>query len=231
MRKKIILAIALFAAGIVVIVKFSGTTVKRTEASPTEQMMSMNKRSREEKLRTDMRKLWEDHVTWTRNVIFCIIDGLPGTDQAVARLLKNQNDIGDAIKPYYGMEAGKKLTDLLHVHITTAADLLKATRVDDKKAFDEANKKWIVNADEISMFLCSANPHWKLEEMKMMMREHLKLTTDEAVARKNRNYTADVMAYENVHEEILRMSDMISNGVIKQFPDKFKENLPMGMSK
>ena len=44
-------------------------------------------------LRTGMRQLWEDHVTWTRNVILCVMDGLPGTDQAVARLLKNQDDI------------------------------------------------------------------------------------------------------------------------------------------
>src|SRR5690242_13882690 len=79
-------------------------------------------------LKTGMRKLWSDHVVWTRNVIFNIIDDLPGTDQAINRLLKNQDDIGNAIKPYYGEESGKELTNLLHVHITTAAALLKATK-------------------------------------------------------------------------------------------------------
>src|SRR5262245_5811618 len=59
-------------------------------------------------LRTNMRKLWEDHVTWTRNVICCLTDDLPGTDQAVKRLLKNQDDIGNAIKPVYGDAAGTK---------------------------------------------------------------------------------------------------------------------------
>src|SRR5688572_27231910 len=69
-------------------------------------------------LKADMRKLWEDHVVWTRNVILCITDGLPGADQAVKRLLQNQTDIGNAIKPYYGEEAGNKLTELLTPHIT-----------------------------------------------------------------------------------------------------------------
>src|ERR1051325_11274941 len=79
-------------------------------------------------LRTNMRKLWEDHITWTRNVICCLVDNLPGTDQAVKRLLKNQDDIGNAIKPVYGADAGSKLTALLHDHITTAADVVKAAK-------------------------------------------------------------------------------------------------------
>jgi hypothetical protein len=175
-----------------------------------------------EGLKTAMRKLWEDLVTWTRNVIFNIMDGLPGTDEAVARLLQNQDDIGNAIKPYYGDEAGKKLTDLLHVHITTAADLLKAAKSGNKKAFDEANTKWFANADEISDFLSKANPNWKMEDMKMMMHDHLKLTTDEAVARQKKDYKGDVEAYDKVHDEILKMADMLTEGIIKQFPEKFE---------
>jgi hypothetical protein len=172
-------------------------------------------------LRTAMRKLWEDHVTWTRNVILNVMDGLPGTDQAVNRLLKNQDDIGNAIKPYYGNDAGKKLTDLLRVHITTAADLLKAAKSDNNAAFDAANKKWTANADEISDFLSKANPNWKLDDMKRMMHDHLQLTTNEAVARKKKDYDGDVKAYDAVHDEILKMSDMLTDGIVKQFPDKF----------
>jgi hypothetical protein len=176
---------------------------------------------KKDELRTAMRKLWEDHITWTRNVILNIMDGLPGTDQALARLLKNQDDIGDAIKPYYGDDAGKKLTELLRVHITTAGDLLKAVKTDNKAAFDDANKKWTANADEISDFLSKANSNWKLDDMKMMMHDHLKLTTDEAVARKKKDYDGDVKAYDKVHEEILKMSDELTDGIVKQFPDKF----------
>lgn len=179
-------------------------------------------------LKTDMRKLWEDHVTWTRNVIFNIIDDLPGTDEAVKRLLKNQDDIGNAIKPYYGADAGKKLTELLHTHITQAADLLKAAKKDDNAAFESINKEWKKNADEIATFLSKANPNWKVAEMKKMMQDHLALTIEEAVARKKKDYAADVVAYDKVHNEILEMSDMISMGIVEQFPDKFKSVKSVG---
>lgn len=180
-------------------------------------------------LHSDMRKLWEDHVTWTRNVIFCIIDDLAGTDEAVARLLKNQDEIGDAIKPYYGEDAGKKLTGLLRTHITQAADLLKAAKKDDNVAFEQINKKWKGNADEIAEFLSKANPNWKLLDMKKLMQDHLSLTIEEATARKKKDFAGDVVAYDKVHNEILEMSDMLSEGIVKQFPDKFKMNKQVGM--
>jgi hypothetical protein len=173
-------------------------------------------------LRTNMRKLWEDHVTWTRNVILCLTDGLSGTDQAVKRLLQNQDDIGNAIKPVYGEAAGNKLAALLHDHIIIAADVVKAAKAGDNAALDVANKKWLANADEISTFLSKANPNWKEGDMKKMMHDHLKLTTDEAVARIKKDYDADVAAYDKVHNEILEMSDMLTDGIVKQFPDKFK---------
>lgn len=173
-------------------------------------------------LKANMRQLWEEHIGWTRNVILCIVDGLPGTDQAVNRLLKNQVDIGNAIKPYYGDEAGKKLTELLYPHITIAAEVVTAAKDGNTAALDEANKKWIANANEIAEFLSGANPNLPLAEMKSMMNEHLKLTTDEAVQRIKKDYDADVLAYDNVHKEILEMSDMLAEGIIKQFPDKFK---------
>ena len=173
-------------------------------------------------LRTNMRKLWEDHITWTRNVICCLVDNLPGADQAVKRLLKNQDDIGNAIKPVYGADAGNKLTALLHDHITISADVVKAAKASDNAALAAANKKWFANADDISAFLSKANPNWKLDDMKKMMHDHLQLTTDEAVARIKKDYDADIAAYDKVHNEILEMADMLTNGIVKQFPEKFK---------
>ena len=58
--------------------------------------------------------------------------------------------------------------------------------------------------------------------MKAEMHMHLKLTTDEAVARLQGNWTADVAAYDKVHRHILHMSDMLSDGIVKQFPSRFR---------
>lgn len=197
--------------------------------SRTQEKTEMHKKSNvdnsssAEKLRTDMRKLWEDHIVWTRNVIFCLVDELPGSDQAVNRLLNNQDDIGNAIKIYYGNEAGEKLTGLLKPHITIAAEVVTAAKKGDKTALNDADKRWHSNAKEIAAFLSSANPNWELKDLEHMMNEHLKLTTDEAVARIKKDYKADIEAYDKVHEEILMMADGLSDGIIKQFPDKFKE--------
>jgi hypothetical protein len=177
--------------------------------------------SKREQLRSSMHKLWEDHVTWTRNVILNIMDDLPGTDQAVSRLLKNQDDIGNAIKPVYGDAAGNELTRLLKEHINEAADLLKAAKANNQTAFNDMNKKWADNADQIASFLSKANPNWKLEEMKKMMHDHLAFTTDEAVARLKKDYDGDVKAYDKVHDEILRMADMLTDGILNQYPAKF----------
>jgi hypothetical protein len=194
-------------------------TAKDSVSMVTEMAMSDNK---SHELQIAMNKLWEDHVTWTRNVILCLVDGLPGTDQAVNRLMQNQVDIGNAIKPYYGDDAGTKLTGLLKVHITIAAEVVTAAKTGDKMALDSANVKWYANADEISAFLSSANPNWPLADMQLMMNDHLKLTTDEAVQRIKKDYDADIKAYDKVHDEILLMSAMLADGIIKQFPDKFK---------
>jgi hypothetical protein len=190
--------------------------------SPLQAQMEMgSKTSKSEQLRMAMHKLWEDHIVWTRNVILNIIDGLPGTEQAVNRLLSNQDDIGNAVKPFYGDAGGKELTRLLREHITIAADLLKAAKAGNNPDVTVANKKWFVNADEMSDFLSKANPNWKLDDMKKMMHDHLTLTTDEVMARLKKDYAADVKAYDKVHDEILMMADMLTDGIIKQFPGKF----------
>ena len=195
------------------------TSKKDTTSMVSEMPMAENK---SHDLKIAMNKLWEDHVTWTRNVILCLVDGLPGADQAVKRLMQNQVDIGNAVKPFYGDDGGNKLTELLKVHIAISADVVKSAKAGNKTALDSASKIWYANADEISAFLSNTNPNWALADMQMMINDHLKLTTDEAVQRIKKNYDADIMAYDKVHEEILKMSAMLADGIIKQFPEKFK---------
>src|SRR5918912_3340251 len=102
-----------------------------------------------------MRKLWEDHITWTRNVIISFEADLPDLDAALARLLRNQTDIGNAIKPYYGEAAGDQLTGLLREHILGAAKVLAALKAGDQPALQAALDAWYANAHEIAVFLNS----------------------------------------------------------------------------
>ena len=170
-----------------------------------------------------MRKLWEDHITWTRLFIVSAAADLPDKGPTTERLLQNQVDIGNAIKPYYGDAAGEKLTALLKEHITTAAEVVTAAKANDTAKMTDANRRWFANADQIAAFLSEANPkNWPSAEMKRMMREHLDLTTAEAQARLKGDWAADIAAYEKVHGQILHMADMLSAGIVSQFPQKFK---------
>ena len=86
-----------------------------------------------------MRKIWEDHVTWTRLYIVTATSNLPDKDATTQRLLQNQSDIGNAVAPFYGNAAGEKLTALLKDHILGAAALIEAAKSGDKAKIDAAS--------------------------------------------------------------------------------------------
>jgi len=179
--------------------------------------------AKEKELRDAMTKLWEDHITYTRLFIVDAAAGLPEQQATTERLLQNQADIGNAIKAYYGDDAGDKLTALLKTHITTAAELVTAAKAKDKAKQDDATKRWYENADQIASFLAAANAkNWPEGDMKAMMKEHLDLTTAEAVAQLQGDWKASIAAYDKVHTQILHMAGGLTDGIVKQFPDKFK---------
>jgi len=174
-------------------------------------------------LRAAMRKLWEDHITWTRLFLVSALSDLPDSAATTDRLLQNQVDIGNAVKPFYGDAAGSKLSALLKDHILIAADIVQAAKAGDTGKLESSKTRWTANADEIAAFLSGANPkNWPAADMKAMMHDHLQATTKELEARLNKDWKADVAAYDNVHQQILKMADMLSDGIIKQFPAKVK---------
>ena len=174
-------------------------------------------------LRNEMRRLWEDHITWTRLAIISLTTDSPDTEATVGRLLKNQTDIGNAVKPFYGAAAGNELTRQLRTHILIAADVIAAAKNGDTAKLAEAQARWAKNGDDIAAVLNGVNPrHWKLAAMKAELRTHLRLTTEEAVARLQGNWNADVAAYEKIHRHALHLSDVLSTGLIKQVPRRFR---------
>jgi hypothetical protein len=167
-----------------------------------------------------MRKLWSDHVIWTRQYIVSAALGDPSADAASKRLLKNQEDIGNAIVPYYGAAAGTKLTDLLKQHILIAVDLVAAAKAGDAAKQADADKRWHDNAAEIATFLSGANPNWPRQTLLDMLNNHLSFTTREAVDRLKQNWTDDVAAFDAIYSQALMMADALTDGIARQFPAK-----------
>lgn len=172
-------------------------------------------------LKQDMRKLWTDHVVWTRDYIIAAVGDQPDAQSAAGRLMKNQEDIGNAVGKIYGAPAGQQLTTLLKEHISIAVDLIKAAKAGDKGGQQKADAKWQQNGVAIAEFLSKANPNWPRATLADMMKVHLSTTTAEVVARLNKKWDEDVKAFDEVYRHILMMSDALSDGILKQFPEKF----------
>lgn len=168
-------------------------------------------------LRTAMRRLWADHVIWTRQYIVAAVAGTPDAEQAAARLLRNQEDIGAAVAGFYGADAGEALTELLKSHILIAVDLVEAAKSGNKVALAIRDRQWTKNAKEIASFLGKANPYWPRKDVLDLLELHLDLTKREAVARLQANWEDDVAAFDEIFAEILTMADALSEGIVRQF--------------
>jgi hypothetical protein len=172
-------------------------------------------------LRNAMRQLWEEHIVYTRNFIISALADLGDTDKVAERLLRNQDDIGNAVKPFYGEEAGKKLAALLRDHILIAADIVKAAKAGNNDGVAGGEKRWHANADEIATFLSGANPNWPKAVLTDMLYKHLDFTTTEVISRIKKDWPADIEAYDKGHAHMLMFADSLTDGIVKQFPKKF----------
>ena len=172
-------------------------------------------------LNNAMRRLWVDHVVWTRQYIVAAVAGTPDAEQAAARLLRNQEDIGGAVAGFYGQEAGDALTDLLKRHILIAVELVEAAKQGDDGTFSVLDHRWTLNARDIAAFLGRANRrHWRRRDLRDLLELHLDLTKREVAARLRADWGDDAAAFDEILTEILTFADVLTTGIVRQFSDR-----------
>jgi hypothetical protein len=222
-RLTLVLAALIAAAAATLVIAVSGARDSAAESDHGHAMAAKKLNHKQLAFHDGMRKLWEDHVTWTRLAIVSFAADLPDLPATEARLLRNQTDIGNAVKPYYGKKAGNQLTALLRQHILGAVALLQAAKAGDQAQIEQASDAWYANAKQIADFLHRANPHnWPRADLRSMMKIHLDQTLDEATHRLTGDFGADIRDYEHIHRHILEMADMLSDGIMAQFPHRFR---------
>lgn len=167
-------------------------------------------------------KLWDDHVTWTRNYIVSYLSDSENKDETLQRLLKNQDDIGESFGVFYGIENGKKISQLFREHISIAGQVVAAAKSGNTADLEKYNSLWFKNADDITNLLSSLNPNLSKKDLKEMFYKHLQLVTTQAVAELNKNWKESISAYDEGEIHMLKFSDVITDAMIKQFPDKFR---------
>lgn len=172
-------------------------------------------------LKTDMQKVWIDHTIWTRSYIVSAISNRPDQQDVLDRLLQNQQDIGNLIKPYYGEAAGNKLADLLREHILIAGKIVAAAKAGNQADVKKLEADWHRNADDISKFLSAANPNWQFKTLQDMLYAHLQLITEIVLNCLKGDWKADIAATDKNEIHMIHLADILTEGIVKQFPEKF----------
>ncbi|WP_099470139.1 acetylglutamate kinase [Konateibacter massiliensis] len=168
-----------------------------------------------------MRLLWSQHVYWTRMFIISTIFGLPDLDMVTKRLLCNPKDLEAAFMPFYGKEISAQIAELFTAHLTIAAELVNALKTNDTAAAEDAERRWYQNASQIADFLASINPHWSACDWKKMLYAHLSMTKTEVIDILRGNYQNSIVMFDNIEKQALTMADMMTKGIVQQFPCYF----------
>ena len=116
---------------------------------------------------------------------------------------------------------------MLKDHIAIAAEIILAAKAGNQTSVNDGVARWYANADQIAAFLSGANPkNWEADMTRHMMHDHLDLTLKEAVAQLTGDYPTSVATYDAIHVQILAMADMLSSGIVAQFPQLFNGPVP-----
>ncbi|MFF2480940.1 glycosyltransferase [Paenibacillus sp. NPDC058071] len=172
-------------------------------------------------LKSELEKAWIDHTIWTRNYIVSALSDSQDQKYVLNRLLQNQQDIGNAIKPYYGEAAGNKLAELLKEHIVLAGKIIEAAKTNNQADVKKFEADWHKNADEIAKFLSDANPNWSFKELQDMLYAHLQYITDIVLARLKGDWQASIDTTDKNEVHMIHFADILTEGIVKQFPNQF----------
>ncbi|MBS1775583.1 MAG: hypothetical protein JSS64_04805 [Bacteroidetes bacterium] len=169
-----------------------------------------------------MHQLWADHMQYTYMTVDAFFNNSAALNSQLNRLLKNQEDIGAAIVPYYGQAAGDQLTTLLKGHINGAVPVLTAAKNNDQAALNTAVANWRANAQQIADFLSAANPNnWDQTHMRMHMDDHITKTITYSVDLLQKNYTQASVDYDAAFNDMMHFASTLSEGIANQYPAKF----------
>ena len=168
-----------------------------------------------------LRRLWIEHVLWTRMFIQSTLNSSGDVEEVTNRLLQNPSDFATVLIPIYGETNARRFEEFFRDHLLIAAALVNAAKAGDMAAYNEQRTRWYENADDIANFLAEINPHWSERDWQSMLYDHLYMTEVEAMQIAGRDYAESIQQFDNIQREALQMADEMARGIIAQFPARF----------
>ncbi len=165
-----------------------------------------------------LRKLWIDHVMWTRSFILSTAFNSGDLQAVTEELLRNPGNFANVLRPLYGDETARRFESLFTDHLLIASQLVNAFKAGDSRAIEEQHNKWYANADMIAQFLSEINPNWQKSDWQNMLYDHLNMIEHEAVQILTNQFAESIIQYNKIEDEALRMADAMAYGIFKQFP-------------
>ncbi len=163
------------------------------------------------------RRLWTEHVLWTRFFIVSTAFNLPDLEFVTQRLLQNPVDFAMVLGPFYGKQIAARFEQLFTEHLLIAAQLVNAAKAGDAQEVEIQRRRWYANAEEIACFLGAINPFWSVCIWRELLFDHLRMTEDEAVQILTGQFAQSIKEYDAIQAEALKMADVMTSGVIQQF--------------
>lgn len=170
-------------------------------------------------LSNHIRLLWEQQVMWSRALMIGCLYELPDLEFVTKRLFDNPNHFAQIFLRFYHNDKAIELQKLLTEHLELNYELIKLFK--NKANTSDIEKNWELNADEIAQFLSSLNPHWIEIDWQRMLHKYLQLIKDELIFYVNKHYQNGVAMFDEMQRHALDIADMMTNGIIKQFPKQF----------
>lgn len=165
-----------------------------------------------------LRKLWIDHVMWTRSFILSTVFDMGDLQAVTNELLRNPGNFANTLRPLYGDQKAMTFESLLSDHLQIAAQLVNAFKNGDTRGAEDQHIKWYANADSIVRFLSEINPNWNKAEWQKLLYDHLNMTEHEAAQILSNQFSDSITQFNNIENEALSMANAMAFGIMKQFP-------------
>lgn len=215
------LAVAMLAAAPLVPLSAQANGTHAMTTQPTGQAANVDS-AKVVATKAVLRDLWLNHVFWVRNVVVEEISGnAPAAKIAEAQVVANAQAIAGAIEPFYGAEAKEALFKLLAGHYGAVKAYLDASIAKDAAKQKEAMDQLLANADQIATFLSGANPNLPKDALLGLLQAHGGHHMNQIQQLIAKDYSGEAETWADMSQHMYAIADALTDGIAKQFPDKF----------